>query len=223
MATVVFEDRVRIPADVVDLASFRRWARSDEFPDTGHIAFLAGEVLVDMSPEELVPHGKLKRDLQHGLHARLERHEIGELLPDRTLFVDERANVANEPDLMFVSWDALRTGRTVYLPQSPGSSRLVEVGGAPDVVVEIVSRSSVRKDTQLLPPWYFAAGVREFWLLDARGPELRFDLHVRGASDWTAVAPDADGFRTSDVLGAALRIDRGTNPVGGVRFQVVWK
>lgn len=223
MATVIFDDRVRVPADVSDLASFRRWAQSDEFPDTGHVAFLAGEVLVDMSPEEIGSHVRLKGDLYAALHAFVTVRSLGELLSDGALFVHERASVANEPDLMFVSWDALRTGRTVYLPQSPGSSRLVEVGGAPDIVVEIVSRSSFRKDTQLLPPRYFAAGVREFWLLDARGPELRFDVHFRGASDWTVVVPDADGFRASDVLAAALRIDRGTNPVGGVRYSVVWK
>jgi hypothetical protein len=34
-------DRVHIPGWVVDLGSFRRWARSDDFPDRGRFAFLS--------------------------------------------------------------------------------------------------------------------------------------------------------------------------------------
>ncbi len=38
------------------------------------------------------------------------------------------------------------------------AGRYVELEGAPDLVVEIVSDSSVAKDTQRLPPRYAAAG-----------------------------------------------------------------
>ena len=33
--------QVQIPADVVDLESFRRWAKSDEFPEHGWFSYLA--------------------------------------------------------------------------------------------------------------------------------------------------------------------------------------
>ena len=39
MVTFVYEsDQVSVPEWVTDLASFRRWARSDEFPETGRIS-----------------------------------------------------------------------------------------------------------------------------------------------------------------------------------------
>jgi len=45
------------------------------------------------------------------------------------------------------------------------------------MVVELVGDASVGKDRRRLPPAYFAAGVTEFWLIDARGPELEFVIH----------------------------------------------
>ena len=44
-------------------------------------------------------------------------------------------------------------------------------------MVEIVSDASVKKDTERLPAAYHAAGIREFWLIDARGVEVRFTIH----------------------------------------------
>jgi len=38
-----------------DLQKFRAWAHSDEYPETGKIAYIDGEIEVDMSPEELAP------------------------------------------------------------------------------------------------------------------------------------------------------------------------
>ena len=44
-------------------------------------------------------------------------------------------------------------------------------------MIEIVSDSSVAKDTRRLPAAYHKAGVGEFWLVDARGPETSFTIH----------------------------------------------
>jgi Uma2 family endonuclease len=59
-----------------------------------------------------------------------------------------------------------------------GGGDYIEILGSPDLVVEIVSDSSVRKDTTLLRDAYWKAGVREYWLFDARGAEIRFDILV---------------------------------------------
>ncbi|MEX0703144.1 MAG: hypothetical protein WD069_13700 [Planctomycetales bacterium] len=42
-----------IPAGIIDLRSFRAWAHSDEFPQRGSISYVRGEIIVDMSPEEM--------------------------------------------------------------------------------------------------------------------------------------------------------------------------
>ena len=44
------------------------------------------------------------------------------------------------------------------------------------MVLEVVSRSSVEKDTEVLRAGLRPAGVREYWLVDARAEPLRFDI-----------------------------------------------
>ncbi len=53
---------VRIPWWILDLDSFRRWARSDEFPEAGRICYLRGEVRVDMSKEKNFTHNQVKSE-----------------------------------------------------------------------------------------------------------------------------------------------------------------
>ena len=48
------------------------------------------------------------------------------------------------------------------------------------MVLEVVSNSSVRQDTQELVEDYFWAGIPEYWLVDARGETPVFEIH--GAS-----------------------------------------
>jgi hypothetical protein len=60
MSTIVIEERIRIPDCVVDLESFRQWARSDEFPDRGRFCHLQGELWVDLMPEQLFTHNQVK-------------------------------------------------------------------------------------------------------------------------------------------------------------------
>jgi len=50
---MLYTDRVTIPDGVDDLSSFRRWAHSDDFPETGRICFLQREVWVDLSKEQI--------------------------------------------------------------------------------------------------------------------------------------------------------------------------
>jgi hypothetical protein len=45
---VIFEDQLRVPRDVFEPQKFRDWTHSDEYPETGKIAFIDGEIEVDM-------------------------------------------------------------------------------------------------------------------------------------------------------------------------------
>jgi hypothetical protein len=79
---VVFEDQLRVPMDVFELQKFRAWAHSDEFPETGKIAFIDGEIEIDMSPEELNSHNRVKRDISTDLNVLVRHTDLGELLVD---------------------------------------------------------------------------------------------------------------------------------------------
>ena len=63
MSAISFHEiPVRIPAGVGDRLSFRRWLNTDTFPEVGRIGFLAGEVWVDMSKEQIFSHNQVKQE-----------------------------------------------------------------------------------------------------------------------------------------------------------------
>lgn len=49
---ILINEKWLIPGWVHDLETFRRWAKSDEFPMTGRFSFLDGTIWVDLGPIE---------------------------------------------------------------------------------------------------------------------------------------------------------------------------
>jgi len=206
MASVIIEEQIEIPADIRSLGDFRRWAQSDEFPERGRIDYIAGRIEVDMSPEDFFCHGTLKGELIGKLYQKIVPNNLGHLVTDSTRISTPVADLSVEPDIVFISHETLDTGRARLVPRPahpPG--HYAEVEGAPDLVVEIVSDSSVTKDTVRLPEAYAAAGVREFWLADARKEPLVFKIHHLIGQTYQAVEPDSDGFMQSNVFHCRFR------------------
>lgn len=54
VSAIVLEESIRIPTWITDLDSFRRWARSDEFPEHGWYSYLDGDLWADPSLERLI-------------------------------------------------------------------------------------------------------------------------------------------------------------------------
>ena len=77
--------------------------------------------------------------------------------------------------------------------------------GSPDMVLEVVSTSSVQKDTVILPALYWKAGVREYWLVDPRGEEVSFDIFKRGEKGFERVK-GRGGWLKSPVFGKSFRL-----------------
>lgn len=174
-----------------------------------------------MSPEDFFCHGTLKGEIYGQLHRRVKQLRLGYLVTDSTRVSFPSAELSVEPDVVFVSHESLSRGEVRLVPKStkePG--RYVEVEGAPDLIVEIVSDRSVTKDTQRLPDAYFHAGVREFWLADARGTPLRFQIHRRGSRGFEPVAADVDGFQVSTVFGCAFQLNGERDAAGHWGFDL---
>lgn len=74
--------------------------------------------------------------------------------------------------------------------------------------VVIVSDSSVAKDTQRLRAAYHAAGVPEYWLVDARGKDLFFQINLLAPDHYHPAAVDAEGFQDSAVLACRCQLRR---------------
>jgi len=221
VTTVLFEERVEVPLDIRSLADFRRWAFSEDFPESGRIDYISRRIEVDMSPEDLHTHGKLKVEIVRVLAGRVRQWNLGELYTDRARVSCPEADLSVEPDVLFVSEASLDSGRVRLVPKaSGGPDRYAEFEGPPDLVVEIVSDASVGKDTQRLPAAYHRAGVAEFWLVDARGENLLFQLHRRGPTAYEPAPSDAEGYQYSAVLAASYRLTRTRNPSGRIAFNL---
>jgi Uma2 family endonuclease len=215
---VLYDDSVEIPGGISDLAAFHRWVRSDDFPETGRICFLDGRVWVDMSKEQVFTHNQLKQEFNLVIGGLVKAERSGRFFPDGVFVTNERAQLACQPDGTFVSRQSLKSGR-VRLVQGEKEGYL-ELEGTPDMVLEIVSTSSVEKDTQTLPELYWRAGVPEYWLVDARAERLEFDI-FRYASDGYVAVRKHGGWVTSRVFGRSFRLARQTDDAGNPEFTLL--
>lgn len=203
------EQPFRIPAQARDLEGFRRWARSSRFPKQGRIDYIGGDLEVDMSPEDLLKHGTVKAEIGAELQIRIGRKSLGDVYIDRARISFPAAELSVEPDVVVVLYDSLDAGRVREIPRKKREPEsYIELEGAADLVVEVISDSSVGKDRTRLPPKYAAAGVPELWLADVRRG-LRFEVHVLGPDGYRRLEPDADGWVRSPLLGPVrLRRER---------------
>jgi Uma2 family endonuclease len=205
-----FDETLHIPRQARDLAGFRAWAISPCFPERGRIDFLAGDLEVDMSPEELHTHGLSKAEIAAALQILVARRELGNVYIDLARISSPAADFSVEPDVVVVFWQTLDEGRCREIPGSSRKreGRFIEMEGAPDLVVEVVSDSSAGKDLVRLPPFYAAAGVPELWLVDARQEPIRFEIQNLQENGYEKVAPDAAGWTRSPRLGLSFRLVR---------------
>jgi Uma2 family endonuclease len=201
-------EEVRVPEWVQDLDAFRRWVEADDYPETGDIWYYRGEVWVDMSREQLFTHGAVKNDMVFTLTGLAKALKTGRVWTDGVLLTNDDADLGCMPDLLFVSHEAFQSERVRLIEGM--DEGYVEIEGSPDMTLEIVSRSSVRKDRVLLRQAYWEAGVREYWIVDARQEPLTFDI-LRYTAKGYVTARKQDGWVKSAVFGKSFRLTQGTD------------
>jgi hypothetical protein len=212
-ATVTYvdeSDQVSVPGWVVDLPSFRRWADSDDFPEKGRICYLKGEVWVDVSKQQLFTHLAVKNEFNMVLGGMVKAGRLGYFFPDGAFLSNVDADIGVNPDAVFISSAGLQD-RARLLEGARGG--YVELEGSPDMLLEVVSDSSVRKDTALLRQAYWEAGAREYWLVDARPDPLSFDI-LRHTPKGYRTSPKRGGWIKSAVLGKSFRLTCRLNGLG---------
>ena len=219
MITVINESNrvVSIPTWVVDLESFRRWADADDFPEHGRICYLKGEVWIDMSKEQIFTHLEVKREFFYVLTGLVKAGDLGLFLPDGLLLSNAKADISVKPDATFVSTASIQAKQVQLVEGWDGG--FVEMEGSPDMVLEVVSASSVHKDTVVLRRAYWEAGIREYWLVDARQEPIRFDIFRRTAKGYTATRKQ-DGWLKSAVFGKSFRLSNRTTALGHPEYTL---
>jgi Uma2 family endonuclease len=217
MVTFVIEsDQVSVPGWVTDRESFRRWADGEDFPETGRICCLGGEVWVDMSKEQISSHVLVKTEIAAVLTGLVKSSLGGLFLGDGAFLSNVDVDFAVIPDALFVSAAALED-RVRLLEGKDGG--YTELEGSPDMVLEVVSRSSLHKDTQVLRRAYWEAGIREYWLVDAQPDPLVFDI-LRHTPKGYRVTPKKDGWLKSVVFGKSFRLTCETNHLGHPEYTL---
>jgi Uma2 family endonuclease len=202
MSAMVITESGYVPPWVVDLASFRKWVHLEMVPERGRFGFLAGVLWVDLTMERLV-HNRIKMDIARDLGLFAKQQGGGFYLGDGMLLTNLDADLSSEPDGMYIANASLDSGKVVM----EAGDESLEVIGSPDMVLEVISPSSVAKDTELLLKLYWKAGVAEYWLVDSRDKEPQLRIYRRGPSRYTAVRNTA-GWIKSTVFDKSFRLVR---------------
>ena len=159
-------------------------------PDSGMAEWVDGEAFV-MAPPATV-HQRLAYLLARCISSFSDQKGIGEVLIPP--FQMKLAGSGREPDVVFVCAENLSRIGGQYL------------SGPADLVVEIVSPDSRRRDRVEKLAEYEQAGVREYWVLDPNRRQAEFFILGDDGKYGTATCPD--GIFHSRVLpGMWLKVE----------------
>ncbi len=153
----------------ISVAEFRRMEFDDT--DTFFYELLDGELVAKSAPSPL--HQRISRNIFRAMDTYVVSNNLGEVLyAPIDVFLDEHN--ASQPDVLFLS---------------AGNQHLVTpdgIQGAPDLVVEIISPSSIKRDRGDKMKLYERCGVGEYWLVDARtrSVEVYVNTLVDGVQDF---------------------------------------
>jgi len=167
--------------------------------------------------EQFFSHNRVKTRYTIVVGNLVDSGDLGYLVADRMLLTHAGANLSTEPDVLFATWEALRCGRLRLVKGAVEG--YVELEGTPDMVLEVLSTSSVHKDTELLRELYWRAGIPEYWLVDARGEVPRFDILRYTAQGYVATEAQ-DGWLLSTVFGHAFRLTQLADALGHPQYRL---
>lgn len=129
--------------------------REMDLPDDENTLYelLNGEIVAKNSPSFF--HQRISANLFRAMDAQIQTKQLGELFTAPLNVLLDEYN-APQPDLLFI-----RKERDFILNHSEGT-----VEGAPDLVVEILSSTSIRRDRYDKMAIYEQSAIREYWIVD---------------------------------------------------------
>jgi Uma2 family endonuclease len=211
-----------VSASALTFPGFCTWSRSKDFPERGRIDYVDGEIFIDMSPEELETHNKVKMTVSSLVWEMAENHDLGEFFGDCVSLRNPATGLKTEPDGTFITWQSYETGKVRLLPRKNFRGQYLEIQGSRDWVLEVVSRTSYKKDTEILRGAYHRAGIAEYWLIDTLGSDILFQILVRRPQGCVPVAA-RQGWYRSPVFDRSFRLERKQNRQGRWRDKLHMK
>jgi Uma2 family endonuclease len=200
------------------LHSFRECSGNNDLPEKSRVDYYKGEVLVDMSKEQLFTHGLVKTEIARVIATLTKREKLGQHWCNGVLVSNEQADHSGNPDGTFISTASFENDRVELVEGAEGG--FVEIVGTVDMVLEVVSDSSEKKDTETLFEAYYESGIAEYWLVDARGDDVEFHIYKRGSKKYTPAKKLTGGWMKSSVFGRAFRLMRLQDAIGNPEYPL---
>jgi Uma2 family endonuclease len=155
--------------------------------------WIAGEIILMTAPN--TKHQQISRFLVSLTQCWVEAKDLGEVFPAPFQMKLETQSTGRMPDLLFVARKNHKKLKKNYLD------------GAADLVVEVISPESRKRDRNDKFYEYEEAGIREYWMID---PTLkRTEFYVLGEDKvYRPVSLDENGiFRSTVIKGLWLKVD----------------
>ncbi|GMU83419.1 MAG: hypothetical protein AMXMBFR47_32890 [Planctomycetota bacterium] len=157
-----------------------------ELPDDGFKYELVDGVAV-MSPSPLPAHQEVAVEVAYQIKAFLRSARVGRVFTDIDVHLGAESpgkDLVYKPDVVFV-----REERIAGMAE--------KIVGAPDLVVEVISRGSRRMDTITKRGDYERFGVGEYWIFDPQRSAMTFLRRVDGR--FAEVTVRGDEFRSESI------------------------
>ena len=162
-----------------------------QYADT-RAEWVDGDIII-VSPAS-TRHQRIFRFLVSLLSPYVESRDLGEVLPAPFQMKLDKTRSGREPDLLYIASSHLDRLKDTYLD------------GPADMVVEIISKESVKRDRDEKFGEYETAGVSEYWLIDPISEEAEF-YRMGADNHYHLVLPDDKGIYHSEVVaGFWLRV-----------------
>lgn len=150
-----------------------------------------GELVKKSSPS--TRHQRISMKLSSLMHVFVTEKNLGVVMCAPTdVFVDDE-NVP-QPDIFFIE-----KGREHIITDD-------SVFGAPNLIVEIISPSSIRRDRKDKMNLYKRFGVAEYWIIDPNNKAVEIYHLTDGIYDLTAFAVESGSLESSAIPGFSLDI-----------------
>jgi Uma2 family endonuclease len=170
-----------------DQRQFRRWLDARPADDLHHYELLNGRIV--MSPPAGWPHGSIGGRIVTSMSRHVREHELGHVL-DSSAGYDLPSGDTVEPDISYISRQRFESG------PKPRKGQFVRI--VPDLVVEILSPSTTRRDRTEKKKIYEDNGVDEYWIVDPDREEVT--IFRRGKRGYGPARPIKKGRLRSRVL-----------------------
>lgn len=152
---------------------FRRWLDERPRSDMNHYELLNGRIV--MTPPATWPHGGIGSRLNYVLNEHVGKSRLGIVLDSSTGYELPSGDTL-EPDVSYISAKRLAAG------PAPQAGQFIRV--VPNLIVEILSPSTTKRDRTEKKEIYERNGVDEYWIIDPSAKAvIIFPLGERGYGD----------------------------------------